>query len=309
MAKKELTKEERLIIRSYKNALEEIRKEINFLYEKHAKEGKLSQSELSKYNRLTNLEKNIGKHLEEAYNIQIRITDKKIKDSYEGAFYYNIFNLEREIKLSIEFGLLKREAVKAVVEGPHKWKNIAKKNIRLTNAKIRNQIMQGVIQGKDVTQITKGISKEMNIAASKACRIVRTETHRVQNQGSLDSFIVAAEKGIIIQKVWVATLDERTRNSHRIMDGQIVDVCEEFVMPNNIKALAPGLSGSASDDINCRCIVVSEVIGFSPEFRRESKGIIPNQTYKDWAADRGVPFDESTANEIKKLIELRKNKK
>jgi len=303
---KELTKDERIIVRGYKEGLKNIRNDINLLYEKYAKDGKLSMADLSKYNRLTNLEKNIADNLKTAYDVQVKTTKKAVKGAFESSFYYSTFELEQEAKIPLMFGLLKKEAVNAVVEGPHRWPQIAKEHTKLTNAKIRDQIMQGVVQGKDVGQVTKAVAKEMNIAASKACRIVRTETHRAQNQGSLDSFMEASKKGVIIQKVWVATLDERTRASHRVMDGQIVEVNEEFIMPGNIKALAPGLSGSASGDINCRCIIRAEVVGYSPQARRSREdGIIPQQTYQQWAKAKGIKFDDRMADEVAKLLKAR----
>ncbi len=303
---KELTKDERIIVRGYKEGLKNIRKDINLLYEKHAKDGKLSTADLSKYNRLTNLEKNIADNLKTAYDVQVRTTKKAVKGAFESAFYYGTFELEQEAKMNLMFGLLKKEAVNAVVEGPNRWPQIAKGHTKLTNAKIRDQIMQGVVRGKDAGQVTKAIAKEMNIAASKACRIVRTETHRAQNQGSLDSYTEAYKKGVLIQKVWVATLDDRTRDSHRVMDGQVVEVYEDFIMPGDIKASAPGLSGSASGDINCRCTIRAEVVGFTPQARRaRGDGIIPQQTYQQWAKSKGIPFNKDMADEVKKLLEAR----
>jgi SPP1 gp7 family putative phage head morphogenesis protein len=303
---KELTKDERIIVRGYKEGLKNIRNDINLLYEKYAKDGKLSAADLSKYNRLTNLEKNIADNLKTAYDIQVKTTKKAVKGAFESAFYYGTFELEQEAKMNLMFGLLKKEAVNAVVEGPNRWPQIAKGHTKLTNTKIRDQIMQGVVQGKDAGQVTKAVAKEMNIAASKACRIVRTETHRAQNQGSLDSYTEAYKKGVLIQKVWVATLDDRTRDSHRVMDGQIVEVYEDFIMPGDIKASAPGLSGSASGDINCRCTIRAEVVGFTPQARRaRGDGIIPQQTYQQWAKSKGIPFNKDMADEVKKLLEAR----
>ena len=169
---KELTKDERIIVRGYKEGLKNIRDDINLLYEKHAKDGKLSVADLSKYNRLTNLEKNIADNLKTAYDVQVKTTKKAVKGAFESSFYYSTFELEQEAKIPLMFGLLKKEAVNAVVEGPHRWPQIAKGHTKLTNAKIRDQIMQGVVQGKDVGQVTKAVAKEMNIAASKALRIV-----------------------------------------------------------------------------------------------------------------------------------------
>ncbi len=303
MALEQFTKAEKQIIYGYKAGLTSIRKEINLLYEKYSKDGVLSNADLSKYNRLTNLEKNIAKNLNKAYNIQVKTTKKTVKNAFESAFYYNAFDMEQKVKMPLEFGLVKKEAVNAVVEGPHKWTQLAKGHTKLTGAKIRDAVMQGVVQGKDVTQVTKQITNEMNIAASKAVRIARTETHRAQIQGSIDSYKKGAELGVEFQKVWVATLDDRTRETHAVMDGQKVDKDEKFVLPSGGTTEGPGLSGIGAEDINCRCAIRAEVKGFEPTERRSKEdGIIKQQTFQEWAKDKGIKFNNDMANSIKDLL-------
>lgn len=51
-----LENEERSIIKAYGTAVYQIRRELGFLYKKYGRNGKLSNAELSKYNRLTGIQ-------------------------------------------------------------------------------------------------------------------------------------------------------------------------------------------------------------------------------------------------------------
>ena len=59
-------------------------------------------------------------------------------------------------------------------------------------------------------------------------RIVRTEGHRIQIQSAMDAQQLAKDHGADIVKQWDATLDDRTRETHRMLDGQIRELDEPF---------------------------------------------------------------------------------
>ncbi len=46
---------------------------------------------------------------------------------------------------------------------------------------------------------------------------------------------------------------------HRKMDGVAVKIDEEFILPSGAKTMAPGQSGVAGEDINCRCYLSYEL--------------------------------------------------
>lgn len=56
-----------------------------------------------------------------------------------------------------------------------------------------------------------------------AIRTARTAVTGAQNAGRLDSYYAAEKMGIKCRKQWMATLDGRTRHSHAMLDGEIVD--------------------------------------------------------------------------------------
>ncbi len=91
-------------------------------------------------------------------------------------------------------------------------------------------------------------------AASRAATIARTETHSAAQYGSM----AAAESlGIPnLQKIWVATSDDRTRDDHADADGQSVPINDTFTVGEDELEFPGDPSGSAEEIINCRCAMV-----------------------------------------------------
>ena len=119
------------------------------------------------------------------------------------------------------------------------------------------------------------IKQSVDGSYKKAIRISRTETHRVREAGNLDaasSVQEALSSGNVplqMMKVWKTMKDERVRPAkqkgrnkqydHRKMDGVAVKIDEEFILPSGAKTMAPGQSGVAGEDINCRCYLSYEL--------------------------------------------------
>lgn len=86
-------------------------------------------------------------------------------------------------------------------------------------------------------------------------RIAVTEGHRAYVDGQSDAAEAIEEsEGITLYKRWDATMDDVTRETHRLLNGQLKMLDEEFTTVNG-SATAPGLFGIPQEDINCRCIL------------------------------------------------------
>jgi uncharacterized protein with gpF-like domain len=98
------------------------------------------------------------------------------------------------------------------------------------------------------------------MSAARARTIARTETavatstaQQVEMEGTAEAL------GLTIYKVWTATEDDRTRESHAAADGQKVKLDDDFVV-GGAKLLHPSdPDGPAAEVINCRCVVVNDV--------------------------------------------------
>lgn len=101
---------------------------------------------------------------------------------------------------------------------------------------------------------------------NRAATVARTEAGGALSAGRWDSQVVLAEDlGGEWERVWLATLDTRTRVAHAAADGQRAGVAEPFVVGGE-PLLYPGVpTGSAGNVINCRCDTLLVPAGSSPD--------------------------------------------
>lgn len=90
--------------------------------------------------------------------------------------------------------------------------------------------------------------------------IARTEAMASLNQAQVEAYRQAIDTGAVrrqdVRKVWVATKDNRTRDSHAHLDGESVGVDDRFA--NGLEY--PGdPNGPASEIVNCRCTMLTRV--------------------------------------------------
>lgn len=115
---------------------------------------------------------------------------------------------------------------------------------------ITQEISRGIASGLPYRDIARNIRNVSGAPLSRAKTIARTEGHRIQQTSTRDAQYAAKKRGADIVKQWDATLDGRTRDSHRMVDGEIRELDEEF--SNGL--MFPGdPSGSAAEVVNCRC--------------------------------------------------------
>ena len=123
---------------------------------------------------------------------------------------------------------------------------------------VKAQVSRGIAAGLTWNQVAENLAKSnmqntpYGTAINNAIRIARTEGHRVQVASAMDAQEVAKSKGADVLKQWNATLDGRTRPHHRMLDGQIRELDEDFEV-SGMKVKAPAHFGRPSEDCNCRC--------------------------------------------------------
>jgi len=108
--------------------------------------------------------------------------------------------------------------------------------------------------GHCAERIAEGMNSPFRKAMKHAQRIARTEGHRISCAADYDGVVEAKKAGADVLRQWNAALDGRTRDDHRMLDGQLREVGEPFSI-GGLKAMYPGGFGVAHEDINCRCTV------------------------------------------------------
>lgn len=215
---------------------------------------------------------------------------------------YNRYAYETEIQTGVSFDVYNEDAVKRLIKDDPKmlpeWKIDEEKDYIWNRQKVENAVTQGIIQGESVDQIAQRLASELKSTnTSKMRMFARTAMTGAQNAGRQKQMEDAVEKGIDISKQWIATLDDRTRDTHQKLDGQTVAVKESFhvgTKHGEAEIRYPG-DPSASPELvyNCRCTMRSVFKGINDKqrerraYRINAKGyresyIVKNMTYEEW---------------------------
>lgn len=277
----------------YRQQLDAIRTDIAKLYERYAKNGVLTHAEMSKYNRMAGLDKQLTEILGPSARANKSLIDKMAGVEYEEGFYRFAWAIDQESGAALQWGLLNPDSVRASVANP--LREIAVTRLRANGRfRIRTAITQGLIRGESYPNMMRGIRDAINGNANDAMRIIRTEGQRAQVLGQQESYNKARDLGVEVQDIWDATLDSRTRTDHGALDNVPAEVDSAGNRYWNTavgRVSGPLRSGVASFDISCRCRITGGIQGYEPKLRRvRDKGVVPYQTYREWV-DTSAPAE------------------
>ena len=90
--------------------------------------------------------------------------------------------------------------------------------------------------------------------ANDLVRIIETESHRIANESALNT----AGKAGATKKKWVTMMDDKVRDNHAFLEGQVIPYDADFYTPDGDHARAPGLFTLPENCINCRCELTFE---------------------------------------------------
>lgn len=277
---------EKRILLAYAQSLKDIRTEMGRLYEKvKTPDGKLTLAEMTKYNRLNTLEKNIAEIMKESNKIVLSEIRRLGPEMYNESYFRYGWAFDQNSGVSISWGTVQPDVLKAIADNPLAL--IAEDTLPIvTRNRIRTGIAQGLLQGKSFPQMMRGVRAAMANNTYEAMRIARTEGQRAQTDGTASLYERAFEQGVRGLEIWDATLDGDTRPSHRALDGQPRPETGYWTVMHEgelVSTPGPLLAGPPSFVIQCRCRLRFEVEGYSPEIRRtRSDGVIPYTTFENW---------------------------
>ena len=161
-------------------------------------------------------------------------------------------------------------------------------------SQITKHVTSGIIRGLAPGKIANELMANMeNMSRESAVRAARTGVTAAQNAGRLDSYIAAEKMGIKIRRQWMCTKDARTRFSHGMADGQIVEGTKTPFKVGGYKMMFPGdrsLGAPGHEIYNCRCTTRTvEKDGIEAEPRqmrvRNAEGeweLVNEMTYSEW---------------------------
>ena len=123
-------------------------------------------------------------------------------------------------------------------------------------SKITREITQGIIQGNTMPQIADRLRRVVGMDENTAMRNARTAFTYAENMGRNESINNLQSRGIPMEKVWSAVMDNRTRQTHRLLNGTTPDKATGLygvgILAHPLRFPADK-SGDAEEIYNCRC--------------------------------------------------------
>lgn len=212
---------------------------------------------------------------------------------------YSAYTIE-QVAGNVGFDLWDEQTVKRLmVEQPdlmpyYPPKRALKRGIDLAYGKkqITASVTSSILQGKSIKHMADDLQKRITtMSRDSAIRTARTAVTGAQNAGRMDSYAAAEKMGIKLRREWVATLDNRTRHAHAMLDGQQADIDKPFKV-DGYEIMFPGDTSAPGYLVyNCRCTQIAVVEGVDTSSaqrraRNASTGqteVISNMSYAEWA--------------------------
>lgn len=158
------------------------------------------------------------------------------------------------------------------------------KDMQYNTEHFRNLLVSGILRGQSVPAMAEELQKStLSVNYSSAIRAVRTATTSAENGGRQARYEEIARSGVDVSKQWMATGDERTRESHMAVNGESAPIDGYF--SNGLKYPADP-NGAASEVYNCRCTMrlIVEGVNSKSAAGYHQRSV---EAFTDWLAQRG----------------------
>lgn len=240
--------------------------------------------------RWADQKESIAKQLVETSKTSLGFVRKYSPEIYAENFNYSTYQVEHMAGINTPFTLYSKVSVNNLVEknpdiAPPVGKKLAAeiaegKAIKWNKQQVQSVMIQGILQGDSIPKLATRLATKVSDKNRKASiRNARTLATGVQNVGRVDSYKRAQDMGVDLEQMWMATMDNRTRHSHRWLDGEVRPVGEAF---SNGCEYPADPKGDPAEIYNCRCSLRGVVKGLQPKARQ----------YRDTSTVGGMSYDE-----------------
>lgn len=228
----------------------------------------------------------IAKDLYNANDLAYSVIYEYMPDIYASGHNFGTYEIEKGAHIDTSYTLYDHDAVERLLAEnpdllPKPKLNIAK-DLKWNKTAIQGVMLQGLLQGDSIPHLAKRLSTATGERNRKACiRNARTMATSAHNGGKFNAFKRAEAMGVELVQVWKATFDGRTRDTHRLLDGEKRKVGEVF---SNGCRFPADPQGVPSEVYNCRCKLKGVPKGLEP---RAEKYRVPGKdieglSYEEW---------------------------
>lgn len=318
---RELAALERRIARLYKIAGDELQETIDAYFEKLTKRDEEMKSligtiqngkewteqdykrwrfnQIARGERYQAMREKVAKRMTDANAVAVSYANDATPGIYSLNRNYTAYTIE-QVAGNVGFDLWDEQTVRRLmVEQPdlmpyYPPKRALKRGIDLAwgRKQITASVTSSILQEKSIKGMADDLQRRITtMNRDSAIRTARTAVTGAQNAGRMDSYAAAQKMGIKLKREWVATLDNRTRHAHAMLDGQQADIDKPFKV-DGYDIMFPGDTSAPGYLVyNCRCTTAAVVDGVdtSAAHRRARNAdtgqteVISNMSYAEWA--------------------------
>ena len=297
-----LSKLENDIQKEYKQAYKEVRKKLKDFTESYEaerkqklqqiKSGEITYKEYRDWcerkifvsDRWKAMKESLAEDLANADKIARSMAVEHSPEVYSVNHSFAGYQVSRDAAINPSFTVYNRRAVEMLIRDKPDLLPVASKKMdipkdkRWNEKKINSVVTQSILQGKPIDDVADSLVKVVGMDMSAAVRNARTMITNAQNRGRQDAFDELKEKGIPLREKWIATLDNRTRHSHRLMHGQYKN--KDGYYPNGLRYPGDEL-GDPEEVYNCRCTEIAEIGEFAIDTPMHSPKM-KDMTFDEW---------------------------
>ena len=249
---------------------------------------------------ITNIRHNI-ETLSTGYNIGL---GQILTEAYQDGFYRTMFDIQKQAGFGVSFttpgGKQLEMAVRERWLGQNYSDRIWADKNRLI-IQLEQILSQEFVRGRGPREVAKVFSDKMQTSYYNAQRLIRTELNYISNKGTMKAY---KESGVVDRYQYLATLDSRTSDICRELDGKIFEL-KEAKVGVNLPPLHP----------HCRSTTIpyfedneiEDRVARDKDGKGKSYKLGKDVTFFEWVEQYGSPeFKKRVQEQRKRFLDMDK---
>ena len=155
-----------------------------------------------------------------------------LKQTYLEGYFQSVFALQQGLGFGTSFTIPPNDDVAKILKTPWNGNNYSSSvwnNKQKLTRWLGTDLPRHFAAGSSIETMSKELSDKLGTNYKDAVRLVRTEVNYISNQSTMDAY----ENGGVVEKYQIlATLDNRTSEICRDMDGKVFNVKDREVAVN-----------------------------------------------------------------------------
>lgn len=175
--------------------------------------------------RLEALKLNVQQSVEVLFGNQLDQMDLMMRQTYLGSYYHTAFLIQRGAGVGWDIAALNQNAIQAAINRP--WatdgRNFSERiwsNKTALISELQRNLTQSLMTDNTCDKTINVLMKRFDVSHNQAARLVYTENAYIQAVAQGESY----RENFVKKYQFIATLDDRTSDICRAMDGGVYDI-------------------------------------------------------------------------------------